>query len=460
MIQFCRRINPTAAQLAAFFLLSVFFLSSCKKYDDELGYNLLTNTGQALGTVVDSFNIVAYTVNEDSIKSDSLSLGLLGAVNDPDFGVTSSNLYMQCLLEEINIDFGTNPLLDSIVLTIDMDKEDAPYGNVNSNTKVNVFKMDELLLSGDQYYSNYQPALGNQIGTWTGRLNPKDTSWFYEDGNLQSQEGLLRLRLNDDFGQEFFSADAFGSNESFLSFLNGIAILPDESSLSSGEGSVAPVNLNSTDSKLTLYFNDSLKKEFVISDQSERMMNYEVSSQSVDITTQLATTGIHYDQTYLQAMSTVKTRVEIPGLFDIVKNEGRVLVNEAKLTLTIKDGTISDDFPAPSRLLLVQPSKDDGTGGNTFIIDLVDAASPPSSWVGFTNYGGNLNEDGKTYTFRFNRHLQYIYDRFMDADEEINRGFYIIVPSDNPITPSRLILDTRNDQNIQNIKLKITYTKL
>jgi len=462
MTRFSRRINPTAAQVAAFFFLCVSLFSSCRKYDDEIGYNLLNNTGLAEGIVVDSLEIVTYTVKEDSIRVDSLSSSILGAINDPEFGLSSSNVYVQCLLQEINIDFGTNPQLDSIVLAVAMTKEINSYGYVNgSPMDIEVYKMNEQLIRSNKYYSNYAPAIGDKVGTWNGRLNVSDTTWYNDKGVLKSKAGYMRIRLDDAFGQDFFTANAYGSNESFLQFLNGFAMIPNTSSLSSGQGSIVPLNLNSVDSKLIIYFNDTLQKEFVITDKSERAMHYSTATANSDITTQLANPGTHYSETYLQAMGAFKTKIEIPNLYDIVKSEGQIIVNEAVLTLTVKEGSTSDDLPAPTRLLLVQPSKDDGTGENTLIKDLIDVVAPSSaSWVGFTNYGGRLSEDGKTYTFRFNRHLQDLYNSYLATGEEINRGFYVIVPSDNPITPSRLILDTKNDQNIQNIRFKITYTKL
>ena len=462
MTRFWRRINPRAVQVAAFFFLCVSFLSSCRKYDDEIGYNLLNNTGLAEGIIVDSLRMVAYTVKEDSIRVDSLTSAILGAINDPVFGLSSSNVYVQCLLQEINIDFGIDPQLDSIVLAVAMNKDINSYGDVNgSAVDIDVFKMNEQLIRSNKYYSNYIPSVGDKVGTWNGRLNAKDTTWYNDKGELKSKVGYMRIRLDEAFGQDFFVANAYGSNESFLQFLNGLAIIPNTTSLSSGQGSIVPLNLNSVDTKLILYFNDTLQKEFVITDKSERAMHYSTAIANSDITTQLANPRTHYTETYLQAMGAVKTKIEIPNLYDIVKSEGQVLINEAVLTLTVKEGSTSDAYPAPNRLLLVQPSKDDGTGENALIKDLIDVVAPASAaWVGFTNYGGRLSEDGKTYTFRFNRHLQDLYNSYLATGEEINRGFYIIVPSDNPITPSRLILDTRNDQNIQNIRFKITYTKL
>ena len=121
--------------------------------------------------------------------------------------------------------------------------------------------------------------------------------------------------------------------------------------------------------------------------------------------------------------------------------------------------TVSEAYTAPSRLLLLQPSEEDGS--NAFIQDLVDVLFPRSqAWVGFTSYGGSYNTIDETYSFGVTRHLQLLLDTYLNSGEDNNRGFYLIIPSDNPVTPSRVVLDTDNSGSAKNIQLKVTYTKL
>lgn len=461
MIQSWHRISLKAAPVAALFLSLSLLLTSCNKFDDQIGFDLLPNTGQIHGILLDNLEVKAYTIPEDSLRVDSLTRSLLGAINDPIFGTSSANLYLQCLLKEINIDYGTSPKFDSIVLSLAIDQTIEGYGAVNDEIEVDIYKMAEILKRENKYYSNYSPAIGSTIGSWKGRLNKSDTTKYYDKGVLKSETALLRMKLNASFGESFFTAGAYGNNDAFLSFLNGIALIPKSTGLGSGEGRMAPIHLNSANSKLTIYFNDTLQKEFVISDQGERMMHYQIKNRSASITNQLINPGVHYSETYVQSLASCKTRIEIPDLLDIVQDGQPVLINEASITFTIQDGTTTTDFPAPSRMLLLQPTNQDGTGPNALIIDLIDDVAPPDpKWIGFTNYGGKLSTDGKTYTFRFNRHLQRMLDEYLATGVDNNRGFYLVIPSDNPITPSRVVLNTDNGSGQQNIALKITYTKL
>ena len=48
------------------------------------------------------------------------------------------------------------------------------------------------MIESNKYYSDHQPALGDLIGTYSGKLNPADTTWYIENKDLISETGLLR----------------------------------------------------------------------------------------------------------------------------------------------------------------------------------------------------------------------------------------------------------------------------
>ena len=156
MTRYCLKINYKAVQRAALLVttLSLSFFS-CKKATDEIGVDFIPKGNQHGSLVADSFDIKAYTVKEDSLKIDSLTSNLLGALNDGSFGTSSANLYTQILLREINVDFGTNPTIDSIVLSLARDVEVPTYGHENSTVDLDIYRMDEIIEKEKKYYSNY-----------------------------------------------------------------------------------------------------------------------------------------------------------------------------------------------------------------------------------------------------------------------------------------------------------------
>lgn len=452
--------SKAALRAALLFILSSSFFFSCKKADDQIGADFLPAVDNYNSTVVDTFSVIAYTVQEDSLKIDSLSSNILGAINDSKFGTSTASLHTQVLLREINVDFGANPTIDSVILSLARNTSIKAYGNSNSTQEFEIFQMDEIIKKEDSYYSNYEPALGDKIGDWSANLQSDDTAWFQEDGELKWNINTFRIPLNNNFGEDFFNnTGQFGSNSAFLSFLNGISIVPKSGTLGADEGSIVAIDKFSDNSKLIIYYNGGLRKEFDINSESQNISTYKIENRNASIQSQLNNPGVHYTETYLQSMGGSKLRLEIPELLDLVKDGESIAINEAKLTFTVKSGSNTEDYPAPTRMLLLQPSETDGT--NAFIIDLIDVLVPPSqAWIGQTNYGGVFDESSNTYTFRFNRHLQHMLETYLTSGKDDNRGFYLVIPSDNPLTPSRLILDTDNSGSVKNLDLKITYTKL
>ena len=182
---------------------------------------------------------------------------------------------------------------------------------------------------------------------------------------------------------------------------------------------------------------------------------YDVQHTNPDLLNQLANPGKHYNKTYVQTMGGCKTKIEIPYILNLVpaaKNE-RIIINEAALVLTPKNGSFSTSYTLPARLYLFQPDKDNKQ--NSAIIDFIDYLDPKLSI--FSLYGGGYNSLTGEYTIRFTRHLQYLLDQ---NDKNLNRGFYVTIPSDKPITPTRLVLDNTRLPNYKALKLRITYSKI
>ena len=108
-------MRKTLSFSASFFKLTLFLLSigtlfnSCKE-SDTLGGNLLPPGDQSLFKTSSKFNLTTFTVKEDSIKSDDLSLSLLGSYVDPVFGKSTASLITQFVSSTNQLDFGSNPI--------------------------------------------------------------------------------------------------------------------------------------------------------------------------------------------------------------------------------------------------------------------------------------------------------------------------------------------------------------
>jgi hypothetical protein len=444
--------------LPLFFLLTFF---ACKKESTDIGVNFLPDGGN-INSITESLSgIICRTIAEDSLRSDTLNTNILGAINDPIFGSSSASLIIQPLLSEAGDDL-SGKTLDSIKLRLKFDKAQiiggvenlTKYGDLNSTMEIEVYKLDEVLVAEDKYYSDYQPSLGDLVGSFTGKFEFFDSIMLVTNGDTTMEAPELSIALNNSFGQDILdkSGLVFNSADDWLDYLKGLVLVPKTSNLSIGEGAFVGIEASNTQSKMVLYYEDSLTREVPLGPASERINFYNYDNQSVDITSQKMSTG-HYDQTYLQSLGGAKVKVDIPELSTLIEKGEKIVINEAVLSVSVVSTT--ENYPAPSRIILFKPNE---AGLNAAIIDYIDDIIPPSGWFGYTNYGGAYNNDEKNYEFHFNRHLQGLIDEYIETETNEFDGFYLAIPSDFPITPSRAVLNT--DSLNGGIKVSVTYTKL
>lgn len=435
------------------FLLFAVLIQSCKNEETDLGLNLLPVNGSLYGTVADTFTHFAWTVPGDSIKTDSLSSNILGALNDPEFGVSSASLYAQLRLPEINLNYGTNPVLDSCVLILKYGSGTVE-GQPESPQKINVYRITEDLKPESGYYQNTPIAYGDKLGFYEGTFSPKDSVLSISKGDSTMLAPQLRIRLSQAFGQELIQTPIsnYSSNLAFINWFKGIALIPASGSIPSGSGAIVPVELVNAVSSLVVYYNDSLKKEFRFTGESERIQRYSFNQRPAALQQQLNEPGKATSTAYVQGMSGTKMRINIPHLTNLVKDGRKALVQEASITFYPLAGTINSIHPAPERFLFMEV--DSITGKNIPVIDLIDQLIPPSGWRGFTNYGGLYSNSDGSVTFRFNRHMQYILDTYLETGVDINKGFTLNLTGDYPVTAGRFVVDNTKT------KIRVVYNKL
>lgn len=164
-------------------------LVSCE--DETLGFGNNIAGGESQGNKLE-FDLIAYNTNEaDSLRSDQTVLqnATLGTYKDDIFGKTESKFYTQMRLGVLNPEFGKNPKVDSVSLTLPIfynekkgviktdttyifkAPEDKPelqdtilirktitvdsiYGNKDSQMTVNVRDINSVLYTDTKYFSN------------------------------------------------------------------------------------------------------------------------------------------------------------------------------------------------------------------------------------------------------------------------------------------------------------------
>jgi hypothetical protein len=430
-------------------ILSIVFITACKKQDDNVFLQNETTAGFEGYSYVDSLKIQTCTVREDSLKTDSLSHNLLGIINDPDFGVYTASSFVQFKLPQLGNVISSNTL-DSAVLFLQFTSNTAYYGDINSDVTFNVFELSESMnntISHSNQTYNYDP---NPIGTFTGRLNVTDSLTQRSLGKSIKGAPGISIKLSSAFAQKLFNANSsnLSSQDNFLSFLKGIALVP-VSIPAVGKGAIAAINLKGSFTKIRVYYNDTMQSDFNVQTDSKRFSSYAITGQGAQIMLQKSFAGnANFDTTFVMAMAGAKTKIKLPNLFSIIKNNGKLIsVGKAEVIIRPLAGSNTSIFPLPTRLLLF--SQDEATGLNAGLIDLIEPF-----------YGGSYNSANNYYKFNITRYIQSLFTDYQNKGVNNNRGLFLTIPSDFPVAPSRLMIDARKGLQNAGIEFRLVFTEL
>ncbi len=436
-------------RLVFIFICSLVVFTSCKKQSDNL---FLANEG-TVGfdgySFVDSLKMLTSTVREDSLKTDSLSHNLIGVINDAEFGRYEASSFFQFKLPQVDKVISTQTL-DSVVLFIQYTSSTSYYGDLNSNLSFKVYELSESMNSSISHSNQTYTYNPTPIGSFTGKVKLTDSMQITELGKRVKVSPGISVKLSTAMAQKLFNAGSadLSSSDNFLQYFKGLAIVPDQTP-SIGSGVITAVNMKGSFSKIRIYYNDSLQSDFTVIDNAKRFTQYKVSGQGNSIKNQKAASDTaNFSTTYVQAMTGAKTKIQFPNLFSIIKNRSKkISIGKAEIIIRPLAGSFNNFFTLPSRLLLLHP--DPTTNLNAGIIDLIEPF-----------YGGKYNSITNEYRFNITRHIQSIFTDYQLNGKNSNNGLFIVAPSDNPIAPTRIVLDTRKRQLIPGIEFKLVYTEL
>ena len=405
--------------LAAF--VAVLIFSSCNKEPNLIGLDLLPEGDRLNMSFIDTSTIIAYTVREDSLRTDELSTNLLGYLNDAVFGNVLASIYTQYNLPTNNVSFGANPVADSVVLSL---VYNGVYGDSLSQHTVRVFELADTMSVAASYYSNSTIAsMPNQIGEATFVPNFKTA----DSVNGEARPPHLRITLSQEFSNRLISADSatLSSNSFFTEVFKGLYITADQVT-SNGTGAILYFNLLDEMSKITLHYRndaDTISMNFPINGNCGRYNNYNhfnYNGASSDLLQQFAgDTTSGNDRIFMQAMAGAKVKLRMPYLKNIPEN-ARIAVNEAILIIT--DDEPDNVFAPPVQLAMRAL---DDTGAYLVL---------PDETIGSVYFGGRY-VNNKEYRFRLTKYVQ---DRMNNPDAKDNGLMMLIAGSS--LSGNRVVL--------------------
>ena len=443
---------PAALLTGILILLAVY---SCKKDPYQIGVDLLPPTDTLNVKTTDTCLVQAFSVRQDSIRTDKSGSLHIGSIADPVFGKITSSVYTQLLLESEGVDFGTHPVLDSLVLMLGYTGH---YGDTLTPQNIKVYEISETFSYDSIYYSN------KTLKTYPTLLADRDFVPKLSDSvSLFGKKVGPHLRINmsklsNYLGNKILYAPstALASNTAFLAYMKGLYI---QATPAGNKGSMLNFSITNGLSELVAYYhngndpaNDSLQYSLLINSSCARFTHVDHNGY-IDASQDLKQQVLNHDsakgagQLYLQGMAGVKVKVKFPYMRNFGLGRS-VAINEAILEL--KNLETDTSLAPPATLIML---RQDSIGRISYLPDY-------SEGTGY--FGGTYNRSSRTYNFRITEFMQKVIQNGYSGHFDL----YILV--DNPITsvpsPNRIVLNGTKPllpgDNSGRLRLKVTYTIL
>jgi len=451
-------------------LVSLFILNSCEN-PDSIGLDI--DPANKIKGDIETQEVTASTVKEDSLITSGLSQHPLGNVEDPVFGRTQAGIAMALSFKDSSkVTFGTAPKLLSAELVLRYGTEF--YGDsVNTEYTVNIHQLSEKYNTGKVYYNtskwNYAPdvigsktlsyfALKDSINIHQWRRGKADT--------IIRVPPQLRIPINSTFIESsFFNAAAtnFSTNAKFAEYFKGVYIKLEKNE--AGKGGVVFFTPD-TSSRLELVYerqNGTRKDTNIV----RFSIGAAASSISHDYSgtiaaEQLSNPGQQYSTVLVQPMGGLRTKLHFPQIQEL-KSLGNIAINKAELVIYTDE---NETYFSPSpRLTLyrtdIAAQRQNVPDGylifNNGSLSLGDSRSATHPLL----FGGFYDKTKKRYIFNLTSYVQDIlsgklqqYDTFIAP--------VAFSSADIPTSPSALTAAPAvlNNEGSNKMKLNIIYTSL
>ena len=446
MIKSLKRSNRSALRMVLIAGIVVSALSSCTKSPNQLGADILPENSKLNVHYTDTATVYAHSQRVDSVRTDGLSYNIVGSIDDPVFGKTTAGFYTQIQLSSDGQSFGTNPVLDSLVLQL---YYQGFYGDTLSSLVLHTYEMKDTLSLTKAYYSNTLIPVDNKdYSNFEFIPRPHNRTPVFPD----TINNIIRIRLNDvypDLGEKLLHASAasLANNEHFQQYFKGLYLVTQP--VSQG-GVLLYFDLLSSHSNLTLYYKDdeqdSLKYRFLFSTTTARVNRFEhdYSFGSTAFQQQVlqGDTALGNQQVYIQGFAGVKAVITLPYFKDFAKL-GTLGINEAILELPGNEST--PFFEAPKNIILVKNIENGA-------YDLL-----PDQLEGTGYFGGSYNASKNEYQFRITRYIQSLLSDTTIANKSLS-----LLINGGSVNPQRFIFRGSHPDNdtLNPIRLKLVYTEI
>lgn len=392
-------------------------IAACTKPEANLGINLADEDNLLNVQGIDTFTVRAYTIREDSIRSDNFNPGLVGAYVDPVFGFAKASHVTELRVppgsgNPVFVTPGTalsDVVVDSVVLSLSY-HSNLPtasvglYGN-DGPQYFQVFEVTDSLSINDAVYHTRDVNIVAQDLVLPGfnvrRPKPNDTTII--GGSLALPE--LRLRLRNEIGERLIAINGGQglTGNALISELKGLLITVDEQAFNPYGSGIVYFDTFTQLSRLTMFYRNTATQDttsfgLVLRNNSGKFnlfeQFHELGSPSLVQQILEGDTTAGARDLYIQAMGGTKVRIDLPYIESLRGTEG-VAINLAALTVPVRMESIGRFAPPPNMFIFGITD-----AGNAFLIDdQLDGS-------GFV--GGFFDPEAGHYRFTISRYLQQV----------------------------------------------------
>ena len=466
---------------------------SCNSDADDLGKNLFDGNSVTGNQV--SYDLVAYNINNgDAVRADSYALqrATLGAFTEGQFGTQKSAYVTQVRLSKYAPDFGTNPIVDSVVLEIKPQYdattkavtttnvthegqvakhtltkyETVKYGNPAATMNIDVHEIaTDLGAVGTEKLSNSTVTTsGVPLGTkvFSGNVYAVSINKTSDNTALLTKETGLRIQLNASYFQTKIANKSGAielSNESnFINYFKGLKI-----SVRENDGYL--INFAPNEVTMTMYYKSGGKSNTFSFDLGSSNVHFSKISYTRSTTFNSVMANINSTNgdplLYMQGMGGPGAGIKLNGagvsdLKRLYKERGAAILS-AKVRLYTDINTWNNSYTKPVGFLVRKQGETD------FITDL-------KTMLGNSNYSlvkaYSTNSNPSYYDIDITKTIKDIVEKEAEAkDLIVNIGEYLtsngnLVSEDynnNVSSPYRAVFVGTNTANNNRPKLMVTY---
>ncbi len=504
----------------AFTILSTVILGgmlvyNCEPDPDSLGEQLFLDDA-AVGNEV-PYDVTAYNIdNNDSIRSDASKLGLatLGAFSESQFGMQKAAYYTQLRLAAYDPDFGTNAVVDSVVmvikptyasdsLTTTTDENyvypdgavpakkvinrypAVKYGRTKLNEGKLTVKVQEVteFLNGynDVAYSNKAYAVNENTNDilaskeFNGYVNAIAITKDSDGSSLFTSEAGFRIPLKS----SFFQTKIIGKQgqaelkdvASFIRYFRGLKI-----SVEQNDGYL--VQFSPSTVELIMYYKSDkvengtntrpqTKYAFSIGSGNAHIGNYTYNRDGAAVKDVSITTK----RLFAQGMGGNSIGIKFPeATIEKVRTEyntKKAGIISAKIRMYTDDVAWNNNLKKPTLLTIVQKDKDSGKETTAFTQDLLLLSATPN-FAYMRAY--NLDKNPSYYEFTVTQSLKEIIEKdvkYNDKYFKIDMGNFLQSSTgttlagyqftSRPFSTDRAVFIGSDPANANKIQLRVTY---